>query len=322
MTPPSGVDDLLRARGEAQPLQTHRRAHHVPHQRLEIPPVPRMRKDPVVHGEAATPPRQEKIDPLVAHQPTAAQQRQHPCGGIAPRLLARPRTAPGRDTRSPLPARNRGERHRHHAQAEPPPTQAESVPRTGPGGSEGGLSRPSRTLRRGHEGDPPRPGVRRPVPRHPGQPRLLLRRAPGGGRRRAQEDPWRWTPSSPWPTSSWARRTRRCPAPRRRRPDRHRQRQPPPPGVSRVPGGTRHGFSRGGAGGPGPSDPGRLKQRREERYVSAALLAEIHAALGEKEEARLPPPPLRAPLRRSRPEGGRGDRAHSRLTAGRPSPRR
>ena len=83
----AGVDDLGRAGGEPQTLQAHRGAHHVPHQRLDLPPVPRVREDPVMHGEAAPPPRQQKLDPLLAQQPSSTKQSQHL---VAEQLLRRP----------------------------------------------------------------------------------------------------------------------------------------------------------------------------------------------------------------------------------------
>jgi len=67
----AGVDDLLPAGGETQPGEADGRAHHVPHQRLEVPSVPGMGEDPVVDGEAAPPPRQQVPDPLLAQQPPA-----------------------------------------------------------------------------------------------------------------------------------------------------------------------------------------------------------------------------------------------------------
>jgi hypothetical protein len=55
------------AGGKVQPGQAHRGAHHVAHEGLELAPVAGMDEDPVVHGEAASPPRQEQIDPLLAN---------------------------------------------------------------------------------------------------------------------------------------------------------------------------------------------------------------------------------------------------------------
>jgi MFS family permease len=47
-------------------LANYWRAHHVPHQRLEVPAVPGMGVDPVVDGEAAPSPRQEQLDAVLA----------------------------------------------------------------------------------------------------------------------------------------------------------------------------------------------------------------------------------------------------------------
>ena len=45
-----------------------------------------MGEDPVVAGEATVPPRQQKLDPLLAQQPSAAEQTQHL---VAEQLLRR-----------------------------------------------------------------------------------------------------------------------------------------------------------------------------------------------------------------------------------------
>jgi hypothetical protein len=45
-----------------------------------------MHEDPVVDGEAASPPRIQQLDPLLTHQPSAAEKSQH---FVAEELLGR-----------------------------------------------------------------------------------------------------------------------------------------------------------------------------------------------------------------------------------------
>ena len=64
------------------------------------------------------------------------------------------------------------------------------------------------------------------------------------------------------------------------------QRQPPGPRVGGVPGRAGPRLRGGGQGRPGAPDPrGAGDSCARERYVSAALLAEVHAGLGETEKA-------------------------------------
>ncbi len=60
------VDDLVGAGGEAQSGEAHRGSHHVADECLELAPIAGMYEDPVVHGEAASSPRIQRIDPLLA----------------------------------------------------------------------------------------------------------------------------------------------------------------------------------------------------------------------------------------------------------------
>jgi len=60
--------------------------HHVADEGLEVAPVAGMHEDPVVHGEAASPPRIEQIDPLLAQEPPAVEKSQHL---VAEELLGR-----------------------------------------------------------------------------------------------------------------------------------------------------------------------------------------------------------------------------------------
>jgi hypothetical protein len=52
-------------------------AHHVADEGLELAPIAGMHEDPVVHGEAALPPREEQLDPLLAQQPSSAKKTEH-----------------------------------------------------------------------------------------------------------------------------------------------------------------------------------------------------------------------------------------------------
>jgi hypothetical protein len=45
-----------------------------------------MHEDPVVHGETASPPRQQQLDPILAQQPSSAEQSKHL---VAEELLGR-----------------------------------------------------------------------------------------------------------------------------------------------------------------------------------------------------------------------------------------
>ncbi len=76
MPPRARVDDLVGTGGQAEPGETHRGAHHVAGQRLKTPAVPGGHIDPVVDGEAASPPRQQQLDPLLAQQPSSAEESQ------------------------------------------------------------------------------------------------------------------------------------------------------------------------------------------------------------------------------------------------------
>jgi hypothetical protein len=71
------VDDLVRTGGEVQPGEAHRGSHHVADEGLELAPLAGMHKDPVVHGEAASPPRIQQIDPLLAQQAPSAEKTEH-----------------------------------------------------------------------------------------------------------------------------------------------------------------------------------------------------------------------------------------------------
>jgi hypothetical protein len=126
-----GVDDLGGAGGEVQAGEAHRGAHHVADESLELPSLAGMDEDPVVHGEAASPPRIEQLDPLLAQQPSAAEKGEHL---VAEELLGRsfvhirlrdplPRSrpaAPGNesvDVGVELRSVAEGLDHRHHPRA-------------------------------------------------------------------------------------------------------------------------------------------------------------------------------------------------------------
>ena len=96
MSPLGHVDDLVRAGGEVQPGEAHRGSHHVADERLELAPIAGMHEDPVVHGEAASPPRIQQLDPLLAQPPPSAEQSEHL---VSEELLGR----------SPRPFRSRAE---------------------------------------------------------------------------------------------------------------------------------------------------------------------------------------------------------------------
>jgi hypothetical protein len=158
----AGVDNLLRAWCEAQPGQAHRRAHHVPHQRLEVAPVPGMRMDPVVDGEAASSPRHQQLDPLLAQQSPAPKQPQHHVaeqllGGSLVRIRHRDPLPAGR------PAAARGQGAHVGGGSSPGPRRSGRLP-------------PLRAVTPSPPW-PPRPGAPSPSP-----PRLetALPEAPGG----------------------------------------------------------------------------------------------------------------------------------------------
>jgi hypothetical protein len=67
------VDDLRRAGREAEPGEAHRGAHHAADQRLETLTIPCRHIGAVVHGEAASPPRQRELNPLLAQQPFSTE---------------------------------------------------------------------------------------------------------------------------------------------------------------------------------------------------------------------------------------------------------
>ncbi len=72
----------------------------------------------------------------------------------------------------------------------------------------------------------------------------------------------------------------------RGRPRRPRQREPPVPRLRRVPGRARPCVRRGGRDRARPPDPRRAEgEAADDRYISAALIAEVNAGLGETEEA-------------------------------------
>jgi hypothetical protein len=80
------VEDLMGAGVEVQPGQAHRGAHHVADEGKELALIAGMHEDPVVHGEAASPPRIQQLDPLLAQQPSSAEKDEHL---VAEELLGR-----------------------------------------------------------------------------------------------------------------------------------------------------------------------------------------------------------------------------------------
>jgi hypothetical protein len=71
------VEHLFGARGEVQADQADRRAHHVAYEGKELALIARMHDDPVVHGEAASPPRIQQLDPILAEQPPSAEKSEY-----------------------------------------------------------------------------------------------------------------------------------------------------------------------------------------------------------------------------------------------------
>jgi hypothetical protein len=75
-------DDLMGAGGEVQPGEAHPGAHHVADEGLQLALIAGMHEDPVVNGEAASPPRIQQIDPLLAQEPPSAEESEHAWLGI------------------------------------------------------------------------------------------------------------------------------------------------------------------------------------------------------------------------------------------------